>query len=327
MDKPVNKPDRRPLGVVESLSSGFDLILQNPWILLIPIALDLFLWLGPQISIKPLLQSFMGVVSLAAPPNTPADQMQATQQVLRTLADSMNLFGILATGMPTVIGINPPVVGTPRPFIVVSDTITTVGLGLLFGLLGALILSGYLELAACSIRQELSLRTLLKRWLSSFLHLVSLMFLVMFGLFMLMIPVALVSVVLGKASQAVAGFLMLGGVMLAFWALLYLVFAVPAIFVSRANAAQALLDSVSVFRFDFWSAIGLIFVVYLVKTGFVFVWQFFDGNVAGVVFNVIANAFLSSGLIAGLMIFYHDRMYWLTVIREHIRKQQSEAKS
>ncbi|MEW5719214.1 MAG: hypothetical protein AB1817_11335, partial [Chloroflexota bacterium] len=76
--------------------------------------------------------------------------------------------------------------------------------------------------------------------------------------------------------------------------------------------------------FDFWSAIGLVFIVYLVRSGFTFVWQFFDDNAWGVVFDVIANAFLSSGLLAAVMIFYNDRMYWLAVVREQMRQQQQQ---
>jgi len=67
-------------------------------------------------------------------------------------------------------------------------------------------------------------------------------------------------------------------------------------------------------------------IVYLVRTGFTFIWQFFGDNPWGVVFDVIANAFLSSGLIAATMIFYNDRMYWLAVARERMRQQTSQIK-
>jgi hypothetical protein len=87
--------------------------------------------------------------------------------------------------------------------------------------------------------------------------------------------------------------------------------------VSRASAPQALLNSVSIFRFDFWSAIGLVFIVYLVQSGFCNRLAIFSKrNSWGIVFVLIANAFLSSALLAAEMIFYRDRMEWLTRARE-----------
>jgi len=324
MEKSARKTARKPLGVIESLSSGFELIWQNPWILLVPIALDLFLWLWPQISAKPLFQQTLALLALSVPPNTSADTMQNIEvfrEMLQTSGDSMNIMGVLAAGMPTVIGLEPPAAATVRAVFVVGDSIGLLGLAVLLGLGGGLILSGYLEMTACSVRNETNGQPFLARWLRAFTHLILLAILVALGLFVLMIPVTLVAGALSMASQAIGSFLLLGGMMLIFWTLLYLVFAVPALFISRVNAPQALLNSISVFRFDFWSAIGLTFIVYLVRTGFTLVWQVFDNNVWGVVFNVIANAFVSSGLIAATMIFYNDRMNWITAAREKKEKR------
>jgi uncharacterized membrane protein YesL len=325
MEKSAKKTDRKPLGVVESLSSGFELIWQNPWIVLIPIALDLFLWLGPQITAQPLFQETLTLLAMATPANAPAETQQNLEMlksILQTSGDSMNIMGMLAAGMPTVIGLQPPATTMPRAVFIVSDSAALLGLVVLFGLGGALIMSGYLEMTARPVRNESDERTFLARWLRAFANVILLGILVALGFFILMIPVTIIAGTLSMASQAIGSFMLLGGMMLIFWAFLYLVFAVPAIFVSRANAPQALLNSISIFRFDFWSAIGLVFIVYLVRAGFTLIWQLFENNIWGVVFDVIANAFLSSGLIAATMIFYNDRMNWLIAVREHLRQQK-----
>jgi hypothetical protein len=108
--------------------------------------------------------------------------------------------------------------------------------------------------------------------------------------------------------------------------MLYLMFALPAVFVSGANAPQAVINSISVFRFDFWSATGLVFLVFVIQRGFAAVWQLFGGNPWGVVFDVIANAFLSSGLVAAGMLFYYDRMSWMAAVREHLQQQRTQLK-
>jgi hypothetical protein len=325
MEKAAKKTEKKPLGVVESLSNGFDLILQNPWILLVPIALDFFLWLGPQINVKPIFQQTLTLLLAAVPPDAPAETMQSIetlQGLLQTAGDSMNLFGVLATGMPTVIGVEPPTTNVPRTLFVVNDGILLLGLLALLGLGGVLLMSAYLELMAQPVRKQTGMSPLIARWFSSFLNLILLALLIGVALMTLMIPVSLVAGVFSLASQELGSFVLLGGLLLIFWALLYLAFAIPAIFVSRANAPQALLNSIRVFRFNFWSAIGLIFIVYLVRTGFAIVWQFFDNNTWGVVFSVIANAFLSSGLLAAEMLFYNDRMNWLAAVRAQLQQQK-----
>ncbi|MBM3130772.1 MAG: hypothetical protein FJ009_19360 [Chloroflexi bacterium] len=325
MEKSAKKTDQKPLGVFDALSGGFELIWLNPWILLVPIALDLFLWLGPQVSAQPIFQRTLALLPLATPPNAPADTLQNIEllkNILQTAGGSVNVLGILTTGMPSVIGLQPPAAEIARAQITLADPLALSGLAIALLLGAVLITGGYLELTARPVRNETDARTFVARWLRASLNLILLAILVVLGVSALMIPVALVAGTLSIASQGLGSFLLLGGMMLMFWAMLYLVFAVPAIFVSRVNAPQALLNSVSIFRFDFWSAIGLVFVAYLLRSGFTIVWQLFDSNTWGVVFVLIANAFLSSALTAAEMIFYNDRMYWLAMAREKMQQQK-----
>jgi hypothetical protein len=319
MEKTARKTDKKPLGVFDALSAGFELMWLNPWILLVPIALDAFLWLGPQVGAQPIFERLIALLARATTANAPAETAQNIEllrNILQTAGESMNVLGILAIGMPTVIGLQPPAATNARAHFVIGDPFALSGAALALLLGGVLITGGYLELTARPVRNEVGARSFGARWLRASVDLIVLVILVMVGVSMLMIPVTLIAGTLSIASQGLGSFLLLGGMMLMFWAMLYLVFAVPAIFVSRVNAPQALLNSISIFRFDFWSAIGLVFIVYLLRSGFTIVWQFFDTNVWGVVFNLIANAFLSSALIAAEMIFYNDRMYWLAVARE-----------
>src|SRR5581483_5841732 len=47
---------REGLGVIDTLSAGFGLINRRLWLILLPVALDLFLWYGPRLSIAPVAQ-------------------------------------------------------------------------------------------------------------------------------------------------------------------------------------------------------------------------------------------------------------------------------
>ncbi len=319
MDRRAQTVEKKPLGVFESLSSGFELIWLNPWILLVPIALDVFLWLGPQVRARPIFQKMIALLTWLTPANAPDETLQNIEllkSMLQTAGDTLNVLSLLATGMPSVIGWQSPTVTIPRIEWVISEPLVLLGVSLAL-LIGAVLVAGvYFELTARPIRHEAVASSFVARWLRACVDLIVLALLVIVGISALMLPMTILAGTLSIASETLASFLLLGGMMLVFWALLYLVFAVPAIFISRANAPQALVNSVSIFRFDFWSAIGLIFLVYLLRSGFAIIWQFFDTTMWGVLFIVIANAFFSSALLAAQMIFYHDRMYWLSRARE-----------
>ncbi len=311
MNPSAHNVHKKPLGVFESLASGFELIWFNPWILLVPITLDLFLWWGPQLSARPVFQRTIALLQLLTPAQLPDDTRQnieLLERTLQTAGDTTNVFGMLATGMPTVIGLQPPAVTIPRVEFIISDPLMLLGITLAL-LIGAVFIAGvYLELVARPIRSDAAATAFITDWLRACVQLILLALVVSLGLVVLMIPVTLVASVLGIVNQTLGTFFMMGGTLLIFVVLLYLFFAVPAIFISRVNALQAILHSISIFRFAPLPAVTLVFIIYLLRSGFTIVWQLFDLTMWGIVFVVIAHAFLSSALIAAQMIFYNNRV-------------------
>src|SRR5207248_10596490 len=56
MHHPVTaRREAPPTGVIETLSAGYAAVHRQPWVLLLPILLNLFLWLGPHVSYSPLV--------------------------------------------------------------------------------------------------------------------------------------------------------------------------------------------------------------------------------------------------------------------------------
>src|SRR5437867_11896206 len=51
-----------PPGVVGSLRAGFDTVSSHVILILLPIALDLFLWLGPRLSVDGLISPFVKLI-------------------------------------------------------------------------------------------------------------------------------------------------------------------------------------------------------------------------------------------------------------------------
>jgi hypothetical protein len=328
----TEKTARKLLGVIDALSGGFELVLRHPWVLLIPIALDLFLWLGPQINAKPLFDQTIVFLSTSVPADASAETLQsldAVKSALQAAGDTVNVFGVMAPGLfPTLFNVRPPETDSARAvWFVVPDGAVLMLVSLPLAHFGMLIASIYLESIARAVRQKSGgARTFVPRLIKSYVTLVALALLALVGLFAFAFPVALGATMVSMLSAGLGAFMLLGGSLIVLWAALYLAFAIPSIFVSGSSAAQSVLNSISIFHFNFSPAISLVFLTYLIQMGFAFIWQQFTGTTWGVVLDVVANAFLGSGLIAALMLFYNDRFTWLTQVRERIRQQQTSLK-
>ncbi len=94
--------------VIQALLSGFNVIANKPYLILLPVLLDLFLWFGPGWRVdeyfKPLIQSFSSLPGL----NTPeyVEIVQAFQTFWQDLLSQFNLAVTLSTlpiGVPSLM--------------------------------------------------------------------------------------------------------------------------------------------------------------------------------------------------------------------------------
>src|SRR3989338_3664141 len=107
MSAVVRKMPEPPLGVVASLSSGFEAVNARLELVLLPLLLDLFLGLGPHLSIRPLAQS---VVALLRSPSgadaTTLHNLSVVREMIQAYGARFNLFSILSTaplGLPSLM--------------------------------------------------------------------------------------------------------------------------------------------------------------------------------------------------------------------------------
>ena len=95
-------------GVIDTVSAGYTLVGRHPWLIAIPIVLDLLLWAGPRLGIAPLIADFLRVTATPADLGPEyAETLQIARDSLTAMGQSFNLLGLLAAGflgIPTIIG-------------------------------------------------------------------------------------------------------------------------------------------------------------------------------------------------------------------------------
>ncbi len=300
----------KPIGVVTSLAAGMDTVIQGWWVLLFPLALDIFLWFGPQLSVAPVVEKALtGLAPLVGEP--------ALIEVIREAAERVNYFsalGVVLLGVPNVMSVKMPLqnpLGSPAVFAIESEWHWL----LLFGLLtlGGLVLgSVYLGLIAQQVRDGRPAlgrlaRLLPRYWLSIMALLVFL--LIVAG--MLSIPVIIVAGLFSGISMWIATLVVWAGLMLFLWLVMHLFFAVHGILLGELSVFTASWVSLRLVAFNAFSVMGLVAAVLGISAGLNYVWSLPGENSWMMLMGIAGHAVISSGLVAATFVFYQDRYrYW-----------------
>lgn len=307
------------MGSIDTLSAGFSLVNKRLWLIIIPISLDLLLWMGPQVSIAPFitraLNGYQGLLAQttadAALPYQPAPQetagvLEQIRQAAQPIEQS-NLLGILAWQMPSIIRGGPSGLGLKNIFYVEDGaTLLLVVSGLLLSSL--FIASTFMSMVAQLVRGE-SIPS--NRFVSIIFTngaKLTAYFLLLAASAAILVPLALVlTSAIGMASPAGASLLgaMLAGA--ALWLALYLFFALDAIFVTRSGPWGAIQNSFRTVRHHFWPALSIFAIINVILWGTPIAWRLVMAHPLGIAVSIVGNAYVATGLTAASMIFYRQR--------------------
>lgn len=294
-------------GIIDTIAGAMSLALARPLLLLVPVLVDLYLWLGVRISPEALTDELRRLV------------LKANSTDSASLADSLHHLG--ATGdltsaaavlVPSAIaGIDREKIDTlwTRTDVIPSTwwLVCLVAIGLM--LVGFAISMVYRVPLAMAVRGDARrpmaiALAVAKAWLR-FIALAA----IVVGLFLLIVgPVVMIGVVFAALGANILPFLTFLLIFPLAWAAIYLYFVIDAIVVSEVGPFRAIYLSFNVVRRNFWPTVGFAVVVLLISTGLSEIWVHFLGTIPGLIFAVLANAFVGTGLALASMMFYYDRL-------------------
>jgi len=300
--------EQRAAGVIDTLSAGYATINRHPWIIAVPVLLDLFLWLGPRLSPAPLVQRTLGRVQV--PVGLSADLLEAYQgsrEGLLRVGESFNLLSLLAShfpGIPSLMSTKEGV-GVPIP---VSEPWVALGLLLLIPAVGIWLASVYYATIGQQVRRESEgIGQLHGRIWRIWRRLLGFLLLLIGGGLLVGGPLTVLALVTGMASTAILGFMMAVVWVVALWLQFYLFFVVDAIVISDVGPIDAIRNSVAVVRSNLPSTAGLVVLIWLIMLGMPIVWDAIARSTPGTLVGILGNAYISTGLAVASMTYYKDR--------------------
>jgi hypothetical protein len=291
-------------GVIETVGNAFVLLNKRPYLLIPPVLLDVFLWLGARLSIKPLTDALVNATK-----GSPSIDSKTIDQ-LHAIGSSYNLFELLGVSTPTFvtrIGAD-TIAGASRSTI--EDlhwwVILLAGFGLLIA--GLALGMAYLTLLGFLVRDEgvtvvsygaVTLKNVVRTY-AFFLLLIGLALLILF-------PLLLLSSVLLAFGISILPVVTLVVGLAVMWAYVLLYFARDAIVISQAGPAKAIYLSYNVVRANFWPCVGLIAVSFILRIGTPLALVAFTRTPWGVPLAFILHAYVLTGVAVAALLFYRDR--------------------
>ncbi len=309
-----------PPGIIGSIRKGFDTVAAHITAILLPLALDLLLWLGPRLSmdqlVQPILKNFGTLASssgLAA--GDINDALNVYQQfflqfnllnILRTFP--IGVFSLMSGKMPTQSPLGLAFtwqIDSPELLIGLMFLLTVFGWilgGLYFYWIAALVNPLPSSSAAPAV-----LQTLLYSLFWSILS------------WVIGLPVAFIIYLLFMVNSLIAegAILILG--FLSMWLLVPIFFSPHGMFVRKQNALLSILSSFQISRFTLPTSSLFVLTILLIGIGLNFLWAIPPDNSWLTMVGILGHAFVTTALLASSFVYYQDMSLWLQQVLQHLR--------
>lgn len=321
-----------PKGVIGCLTAGFEMVGRNLLVVTLPVALDLFLWLGPRVSVSPLVQIFMRLLNTQSSPDPDtARQVAQAASLLERFGTQFNLLSVISgipmLQIPSLLarrateGGSP--LGDPRVFSL-SSFLTLIPwwaalvlVGLVLGFLYLNEVAHQVKRSGAGSNQNDAEKTEGDRISGNHSIRASVWKFLRFGLFALgllliglaIVPLWLLIVALGTAVAQPLGILLwVIGVGFIGYAALHLMFVVPSLLVGERRLLRAIGESVLLTRANLLSVFGLVILAMVIYEGLGYAWALPVNDSWALLVGIVGNAFVATGLTSAAFVFYRDRL-------------------
>jgi hypothetical protein len=317
-----------------SLRAGFDAVSRHVALILLPVALDIFLWLGPRFSVDSLLTPFLNMVfdqtRLTLTSSADIRRFTEFESLFNQTVEHFNLLSLLSrlqtfpVGVSSLLARTMPV-ETPfglQPVVQISSLPGLIGLALLLVAGGWVLGALYFRWVSGTTLGETAPGTGISSLWAIFQTLIlSGVWLV--GLMMFFIPVTLVLTVLTMLSPVLAGAALFIILALSFWLIVPLFFTPHGIFVRKQNAFYSIFTSLRMARFALPTSGLFVICWFLLSTGLGYLWSVPTADSWMTLVGIGGHAFITTALLSASFVYYRDMNAWLQTVFERLQQKQT----
>jgi len=308
-----------PPSLMAALKAGFDAVANHISLIVFPVMLDIYLWLGPRLSLSKFIEQFMASWAsvLGEELAEGGELLTLTGEFWLFVAKRLNLFTLLRSypvGVPSLMASRQPVetpLGAPLTWQITS-TWQTLGSWLALSLLGLVIGALYYSLVAqAAIQGEVDWRQALSHWPWAASQVIVLAFFWVLLILALSVPgsffisiVTLIGLPLGQLSV----FLFAG---LVLWVIFPLLFSPHGIFVHQARMWVSVKDSLRLTRFTMVHTAMLFATLFIISEGLEMLWGVPEDASWVTLLGLLGHAFITTAVLATSFVYYRDADRWV----------------
>lgn len=310
---PKEKDDSSSLGsVLKTVSAGLDLTTRHWWLLIVPLLLDCFFWVGPRLSLAELAQPVINGV-IAEYQQLPGSQVVISpEEVFPELVERNNLLTQLSLpfiGVPALMrGLTPlatPI--EPLAHVEVQDWASVVINIVVLSTLGVFLSAIYYSMIAYVVREEtIDWFGFGRNLIPSTIRMIFLAILIAITLFIISIPILIVATLAMLAHSALATLALIGGSVFIMWTLIYLSFSVQSLLLEDVGIFRACINSMRLVQGKIPLTLPLLLIVVLGQQLTDGLWLSADNGSWLTFISLVGHAFIATSFVAATFIFYRD---------------------
>jgi len=315
-----------PPQLIKTMVAGFDIITNHISLILFPLFLDLFIWFGPRLRLRILINQLVNdfvTQSLSISPDMDTTQMiQSAQELWRLVGEQFNLLVALRSypvGIPSLMAsIFPLETPTGLPAFIDLESLGSVaGFYLMLTFVGLVLGTFYFSsVAQAAISTSFHWKRILVDWPRSVIQVFLLALTWFFLLLAVSIPAsciislaALGSIAFGQCAVLLyAGFLM--------WLIFPLLFSAHGIFVNQQKVWASIKQGIHITRLTLPTTSLFFISVILLSQGLNILWRMPPNNSWLMLIGLAGHAFVATGLLSASFIYYRDADRWVRALQD-----------
>ena len=323
-----------PPGVIASLQAGYNVVSSRVVLIVLPVLLDVFLWLGPRLSVgkwySALLSDSINLLKQNGFPTQDLAVFTKNVPILVDLMEKLNWLGWLRTlpiGIPALMLELPNKLPVSTPLgiqsvIQLPSFIVVMGLILLLTFAGWLGGGLYFQIVARASLGEAEagiglIRAVVQTILLSVIWGIG-SIVVILPLFLVLTVLAAINPLLPQVAFFIILFFM-------FWLVVPLFFTPHGIFVRKQNAIISIMSSLRMSRFTLPTSSMFVLSVFLLSRGLGYLWKVPTSDSWFMLIGIAGHAFISTTLLAASFVYYRDMNDWLQNVYERFQQMSSKA--
>ncbi|MBN1669374.1 MAG: hypothetical protein JW862_19955 [Anaerolineales bacterium] len=322
-----------PPRLIPALVAGFDAITNHIVLILFPVAIDLFLWLGPHLRLKSVIEVYLRDMSAMMLRQSAelGDMLATNQEVWEVIAQRFNLLSALRSfpvGIPSLMaGLLP--VETPLGAPQMVD-VPSLGWGILqyalLTILGLVLGALYFRLVSQAATQDrLRWVAALRAWPRLGLQVVLLALIWALLLLVISVPAFCIITFIGLIgiSFMQLGILLYGGFLV--WLIFPLLFSPHGIFIKDLNAWKSIRHGVRITSATLPTTSLFFLSVFVITQGLDLLWRVPPENSWLLLIGLAGHAFVATGLLSASFIYYRDANSWVESMIQQVVRSSSDS--